>query len=155
DVLKAAPNNARAHWLAAKYYKKLGLTDSSEKEFDAADKLDPKQPEAVLASFSDKLEHNDFAGAYQDYNYLHERVQYDPMLMFMKAQRAQAKNKQDEADWYIEQAMKVAPIRVGIATAAGEMRLRQGRPKEALALALQDLTKQSDSYRANAVAGLA
>ncbi|HEY9789911.1 MAG TPA: hypothetical protein V6D22_05915 [Candidatus Obscuribacterales bacterium] len=153
DVLKAAPNNARVHWLAAKYYQKLGLTDSSEKEFDMVDKLDPKQPDAVLASFADKLEHGDVAGAYEDYDYVRQRFPDDPMLMFMEAQRAEAKNKQADADWYIERAMEVAPIRAGIATAAGAIRLRQGRPNEALSLALQDLAKQPDNYRSNAVAG--
>ncbi len=153
--LMSHPSNARAHFLTGKVYEHSGLTGLADEEFEKADKLAPDLSESILTSFMDKIEDSDFAAAEQDFSYLSSRFENEPAILLMWARIYNRKNKPEVAEDYFKLAMTVAPIRVGVAAAAGAIRLDQHRQREALALAKQDLIRQPDNYLANAVAGQA
>lgn len=155
NILAAHPSDAHAHYLAGKIYEHQGLTGLADEEFQKADQLAPNQSESVLESFVSKMEGNDVPGAMQDFGYLAERFPDDPSVLLMWSMIWAGKGKPDMAESYLKEALTVAPIRVGVAAAAGSLRLSQHRDKEALELARQDLAKDPQNYLANAVAGQA
>jgi tetratricopeptide (TPR) repeat protein len=155
SFIASHPDNARAHFLAGKVYEHSGLTGLAEEEFEKADKLSPDLAESVLETFTHDLDDNDFAAAQQDFSYLSGRFENEPAVLLMWVRIYNRKKQPEVAEDYFKLAMTVAPIRVGVAAAAGSIRLDQHRYQEALTLAKQDLARQPDHYLANAVAGQA
>jgi Tfp pilus assembly protein PilF len=153
--LKLHPRDAHAHYLLGKIYEHGGLTVLSDEEYHVADHLAPDRPESMLEAFVSKLDANDISGALQDFGYLSEHFPNDPSVLLMWAMIAVGKGQPKQADKFIERALKATPTRFGVASAGGSVRLKQGKPDEALVLAKQDLAKDPDSYLANAVAGQA
>jgi Flp pilus assembly protein TadD len=155
DYLTAHPKDAHAHFLAGKIYEHQGLTELAGEEFEKADHLAPNQSDSILESFVSKMEGNDEVGAMQDFAYLSQRFPKDPAVLLMWSMIYSGKGQPQFAEAYMSQALSATPSRVGVAAAAGSMRLEQHRNDEALELAKRDLSKAPRNYLANAVAGQA
>lgn len=155
SVLRNEPKSARAHYLLGRAYEHLGFTDMATQEYDLADKLAPNGPNELFDQFADKVTNGDVRGALQYYNYIRDRFPDDPILMLMDAQLCQKRGQVHEIDFYLERALNMPMRDLGLPSAAGELRLTQKRYAEALKLAQEDLAKNPDHFRGNAVAGLA
>jgi tetratricopeptide (TPR) repeat protein len=85
--------------------------------------------------------------------YIAKRFPDDPSLALTRALLLEAKGKKEIAEVFLTKALEGQDKRMGIATAVGDVRLRQGLPLEALRLAKRDLAKNPNYFRANVVAG--
>lgn len=153
EILKKNPRNARAHFAAGRMFDRAGYKSLAEQEFKIVDELSPKQPEAVLELFLLKMQADDFAAAFQLYAYLSTRFPDDPSLALMRALILEGQGQLAEAEKLLAKAQAASTKRLGIATAVGDIRLRQHKPAEALALAKQDLARDPRYYRAIVLAG--
>lgn len=153
DLLQRQPNNAEAHMLCGKILNRLGYESLAEEEFNAADKLDPTQPKAVLAMFRKKLETEGPKAANEFMCYVQARFPYDPSVLIMQGLLARKNDQPLQAEFFYKIAMDRYPETPGLATALASLRISQKRYKEAIELTDRDLKMKKDHPVANLAKG--
>jgi Flp pilus assembly protein TadD len=154
-IIETHPGNGKAHFLAGRILERNGFSTLASQEFEKADKLSPQTADAMLETFLLKLEQDDAASAFDYIRYIAKRFPDDPSLALTRALLMESKGKTDLAEVFMKQALAGKDKRIGVATAIGQVRFRQGRPAEALSLAQYDLSKNPNYFRANYLAGQA
>lgn len=154
-IIESNPSNGKAHFLAGRILERTGFSTLAAQEFEKAEKLSPGTADAMLESFLLKLEQDDPQAAFDYIGYIAKRFPNDPSLALTRALLMESKGKTELAEVFIDKALDGKDKRLGIATAVGQIRLRQGKLAEALELAKYDLRKNPDYFRANYLAGQA
>ena len=149
DLLEKEPNNAEAHMLCGKILNRLGYESLAQEEFKAADKLDPTQPQSVLALFQKKLETEGPKAANEYMTYVQARFPYDASVLIMQAMLARMNNQPLQAEFLYSLALQHHPDTPGVSTAFASLRIFQHRYKEAIDLADRDLKIKKDHPVAN------
>lgn len=152
-LIKENPNSGRAHYLAGQLLLKGGYSDLAEQEFSKADSLEPGNPQATLEKFLLKMEADDIGGAWQQFGYVAKRFPNDPSVLLMRSLILESAGKREQAQIFLEQALKSKQQRLGVATAVADVKLRQGNAADALKYVQKDLAKDPHYLRAQVVAG--
>lgn len=154
-LLAKEPGNAEAHMLCGKVLQRMGYEGLADEEYKSADKLDPTQPESVLALFHSKLETEGLKAANEYLHYVELRFPYDPSVLIMKGLLARMHGQDEKAEFLYKLAMERNPGAPGIATAFASLRISQKRYDEAIELAEKDLKLHKDHPVASLAVGQA
>jgi tetratricopeptide (TPR) repeat protein len=152
-IVQQNPNNGKAHFLAGRVLQRMGFSTLATQEFDKADKLMPQTPDSMLEAFLLKMEQGEPEAAFDYIGYLAKRFPNDPALALTRALLMESKGQKALAEVFLKKALDGKDQRIGVATAVGNIRLRQGDYAEAVRLAQYDLAKNPTYYRAAVLAG--
>lgn len=152
-IVQANPNNGKAHFLAARVLQRMGFSALATQEFEKADKLSPQTPDSMLEAFLLKLEQGEPEAAFDYIGYVAKRFPDDPAIALTRALLMESKGQKALSEVFLKKALDGRDKRIGISTAVGNIRLRQGYYAEAVKLAKYDLAKNANYLRAGILAG--
>lgn len=152
-IVQANPNNGRAHFVAGRVLQRMGFSTLATQEFEKADKLSPQTADSMLEAFLLKLEQGDPEHAWDYIGFIAKRFPDDPALALTRALLMEAKGQKALSEVFLKKAQEGRDKRIGVSTAIGNIRLRQGDYAEAAKLAQYDIDKNPNYMRARVLAG--
>ncbi len=143
-LLKADPNDYRAHFLLGQAYDKLGMEDLAQSEYEASKHSLKSYRNFVLSALKDKLSNNEFSSALVYYPFARELDPNDSSVIIMDAIELGRQGKIEEEEALLSKVIQSAGTQTGVFSTLGSVRFQQGKYAEAIELFNKELSKSPE-----------
>lgn len=155
DILEKEPKNYYAHLVMGNALDRVALPAEAMEQYKIAVELGPDSPRAFIELVKAQINLGQQDAAMHLLDSAHRKFPKDPEVTFWVGNYFLTKGDIKKAEEYYDLAKAANPKLAGMGAAFGEVRLKEKRYAEAIAMADTDLKNNHVYPMANAVKGLA